>query len=48
MAATARSGLLRVLFLALLWCQIEAFYIPGGSSLSRPDCSACLAVVSLC
>lgn len=48
MAATARSGLLRGLFLALLWCQIEAFYIPGGLSLSRLECSAWLAVVSLC
>lgn len=46
MAATARSGLLRVLFLALLWCQIEAFYIPGG--LSRPESGVCLAVVPLC
>ncbi|KAK7704586.1 hypothetical protein SLS64_008350 [Diaporthe eres] len=31
MAPTARSGLLRALLFALLWCQIEAFYIPGWS-----------------
>lgn len=46
MAATLRSGLLRVLLLALFWCQIEAFYIPGG--LSRPKLSVYFAVVSLC
>lgn len=46
MAATSRSGLLRVLFLALLWCQIEAFYIPGG--FSRLELSVDFAVVSLC
>lgn len=46
MAATSRSGLLRVLFLALLWCQIEAFYIPGG--LFPPKLSVYFAVLSIC